>query len=110
MLAPDRLLNQKQPGDTLKTVADNMVRRRKAMHISQADLSRRSGVSLGSIRRFEQQGQISLASLVSIAYALKCEGNFDRLFAEPYYASMDDIIKANERRLREGSEGTRRRG
>ena len=55
------------------------VRRRKKL--SQAELADRSFVSLGSIRRFEQTGQISFESLYRIAISLGCGNELDQLFS-----------------------------
>jgi predicted transcriptional regulator len=56
---------------TEQSVTDNLVlrfkSRRKEAKISQTELSKRSGVSFASIRRFEKIGEISLSSLVKIA-------------------------------------------
>lgn len=46
---------------------------RKSIGISQLELAIKSGVSFGSIKRFEATGQISLEALLKIAYF------FDRL-------------------------------
>lgn len=75
-------------------IANRMAVRRKEHGLTQAELAAKSGVSLGSIRRFEQLHEISLGSLVSIAFALHCERDFDALFAQPYYATIDDVIAA----------------
>lgn len=40
-------------------------------------------MSYGSIRRFEQTGEISLLSLVKIAKALDCLEDFNELFKKP---------------------------
>jgi transcriptional regulator with XRE-family HTH domain len=53
---------------------------RKKKKLSQAALAKRSGVSLGSIKRFEQSGQISLESLLKLAHLLACLNNFEKLF------------------------------
>ena len=43
---------------------------RKQQALSQLALANRTGVSLGSIRRFEQTGEISLSKLLMISYQL----------------------------------------
>lgn len=43
---------------------------RKQMKLSQADMAERAGVSLGSLKRFESTGQISLDSLLRLAHLL----------------------------------------
>ena len=68
--------------------------RRREAKISQAELARRCGVSLGSIKRFEHLGEISLASLLRIAAVLGYESDFDRLFERRNYQSLDEIINA----------------
>ncbi|MCL2806527.1 MAG: helix-turn-helix domain-containing protein [Treponema sp.] len=66
--------------------------RRREGKISQAELAERSGVSLGSIKRFENKGEISLSSLLRIAVVLGYETDFDRLFERKNYQSIDEII------------------
>ena len=67
------------------------VRRREAK-ISQVELAGRSGVSLGSVKRFERSGEISLTSLLRIAVVLGYENDFEKLFERKNYQSLDEII------------------
>ncbi len=73
-------------------IADRLVRLRKRRKISQQELAVRSGVSLGSVKRFEQSGEISLKSLTKITIALGVEGELDALFEEVPFASIDEVI------------------
>ncbi len=57
---------------------------RKSKKLSQTQLADKSGVSLGSIKRFEYTGQISLESLLKLAHL------FDRL------DDFDGVFKINE--------------
>ncbi|MCH9276352.1 helix-turn-helix domain-containing protein [Bifidobacterium amazonense] len=91
------LLDEPMPGDVSAAIAERMVARRKEHKMSQTDLAVQSGVSLGSIRRFEQRHEISLTALVNIAFALGCERDFESLFARPYYETIDDVIAARKR-------------
>ena len=68
--------------------------RRREAKISQAQLAERSGVSLGSIKRFENSGEISLSSLLRIALVFGYETDFDKLFERKNYQSLDEIINA----------------
>lgn len=88
------------PGEVAASIAKRMVARRKERGLSQTDLAKVSGVSLGSLRRFEQTHEISLASLLAIAFALGCEADFDALFATPHYGSLEDVMAATERARR----------
>ena len=67
----------------------NLRRRRK---ISQEELSRKCGVSYGSIKRFENTGMISLLSLTKIAIALGCTEEIRGLFTEVPYNSIEEVI------------------
>jgi len=68
--------------------------RRREAKISQAELAGRSGVSLGSIKRFENSAEISLSSLLRIAVVLGYETDFNKLFDRKNYQSIDEIINA----------------
>lgn len=89
-------------------IRERMVRRRKGLHLSQQALAEKSGVSLGSVKRFETTNQISLVSLVKIAFALRCEDDFDALFARPAYTSIDDVIAARRKALKREREEKRK--
>ncbi len=69
----------KVPTDYLQLLAQNHKKVRKAMAYSQSELAKRSGVSLGSIKRFENIGQISLESLLKTAHILNRLSDFDAL-------------------------------
>ncbi len=61
------------------------------------ELSKRSGVSYGSIKRFEQTGEISFVSLIKIAIAMDCGEEFDALFRKKGYRSIQEIIDEQKR-------------
>ena len=68
---------------------------RKRQKISQEKLSIKSGVSLGSIKRFETTGEISLKNLTKLAATLKCESDIKSLFSQIPYNSIEEVV--NER-------------
>lgn len=75
----------------------NMARgKRLSMNLTQQALAKRSGVSLGSLKRFESDHEISLRHLLSLALALQSTEEFLNLFPESEYNSIDDIIKQNK--------------
>ena len=63
----------KVPSQTILEMAFRFKKIRKSQKFSQSEMALKSGVSLGSLKRFEQTGQISLESLLKLAYL------FDRL-------------------------------
>ncbi|MEG0477562.1 MAG: helix-turn-helix transcriptional regulator [Raoultibacter sp.] len=85
-------LIQKTPPEIAGELAQNVRARRKEAHLSQLALAKKSGVSLGSLKRFESSGEISLFSLLKIAIALDCEDDFTQLFARKHYRSIQEVI------------------
>ena len=79
-----------------KKIADRVRLIRKRRAISQEKLSKISNVSLGSIKRFETTGQISLLSLTKIAVALNIADDLRNIFTEIPYNRIEEVI--NERR------------
>ena len=69
---------------------------RKRRKISQEELSERSGVSYGSIKRFESSGQISLISLTKIAIALGCADEITNMFTDIPYSSIEEVINESK--------------
>lgn len=83
---------QKTWSEIDKEIATHVVELRKRKKISQKELAARSGVSFGSIKRFEQTGEISLQSLTKIAIALSAEDELERLFSEVPFESIEEVI------------------
>ena len=69
---------------------------RKRRSISQEKLAQMSGVSYGSIKRFEASGQISLISLTKIAMALEIADELRTIFTQVPYKDIQEVI--NEER------------
>lgn len=78
-------------------LAGRVAKLRKRKKLSQKELSIRSGVSYGSIKRFEQTGEISLQSLTKIAIALQIEDELDSLFESVPYDSIEEILREQDR-------------
>ena len=74
-----------------------MVKLRKRKKITQKALAAKSGVSLGSIKRFEQSGEISLQSLTKLAIALEVEGELDTLFDSVPFLSIEEVINEQDK-------------
>ncbi|HCI25650.1 MAG TPA: transcriptional regulator [Lachnospiraceae bacterium] len=91
-------LYQKTWNEIDNDIANRMVKLRKRRKITQKALAAKSGVSLGSIKRFEQSGEISLQSLTKLAIALDVEGELDTLFDSVPFQSIEEVI--NEQKLK----------
>jgi transcriptional regulator with XRE-family HTH domain len=94
-------INMKSPHEMVVDIARQAKEKRLAMNLSQQTLSKRSGVSYGTLKKFEQTGQISLESLLKIALALDAFDAFDTLFTnkpEELPASLDELLEENTRK------------
>ena len=77
-------------------VAKRLANIRKRKGITQKQLSERTFVSYGSIRRFELTGNISLISLTKLARELGCLQDIKELFINIPYQSLEEIINENK--------------
>ncbi len=67
------------PRRVMKELGQKLKAIRKQKKYSQVKLSRLSGVSLSSLRRFEQTGQTSLENLLQLSYSLGHLEDFDKV-------------------------------
>lgn len=89
----DNILNDNIPFSIAKHISQNMKRRRLDLNYTQEVLSQKSGVSLGSLKRFESISEISLKSLLQLAIALHATEPFYELFVVEKPERIDDILK-----------------
>jgi len=88
------------PEGVLRQVAERAKARRIAAALTQKDLSERSGVKIDSLRRFERTGRVSFESLVKIALVLGALDDFTKLFPEPEFRSISEVLGNQRRRQR----------
>ena len=69
----------KKPADWMLEMAKRHKMLRKQAGFTQSELARRSGVSLGSLKRFETSGQISIQSLFLLIDVLGRLDEFDKI-------------------------------
>lgn len=81
----------KTPSQVQLELAERFKKLRKYKKLSQAELADKSGVSLGSLKRFEYTGQISLESLLKLAHL------FDRLVDFEEVFVVDEDLKKIEK-------------
>lgn len=86
------ILNQKTSTEINIEIAKRMVMLRKRKKITQKGLAVKAGVSLGSLKRFEQTGEISLHSFTKLAIALEVEEELDSLFCNVPFNSIEEVI------------------
>ncbi|MCI8981496.1 MAG: helix-turn-helix transcriptional regulator [Hungatella sp.] len=82
----------KMPGEVAQEIGAREKARRKQKKLTQEQLSARAGISLASLKRFEQTGEISFVSLLKIAAVLDELDVFDSLFVRRKYSSIQEVI------------------
>lgn len=79
-------------------LAENIRSQRLKMNLTQEGLAARSGVNLRTLRKFEQEGRISLESFLKLLMAL---GGLESIIkaTEPpvQFSSIDDVLKAENK-------------
>lgn len=90
------ILNDFNPEAIMKGIAERTKRSRLELNLSQGALATKSGVSLGSLKRFEHSGEISLKNLVMLALALDSTEEFGLLFSKQQYQSIDELLNKNK--------------
>lgn len=73
------------------------------MSLTQNAVAKRSDMSLSSYRRFETAGDISLKSLVQVAFVLDATDDFLELFTKKRYTSIDEVVASSKVKTRKRS-------
>ena len=84
--------NISTPDDVAKQIATRVKARRLELNLTQEGIAARAGLKFATYRRFEQTGEISLKGLLQIGFALNELSEFDALFAQKQYQSLDDVL------------------
>jgi len=87
------VLDDFNPYSIGKGIAERFRERRLEHQWSQALLAKKAGISLGSLKRFENNYEISLKHLLMLALVLDETEAFHQLFTRKYYQSIDEILK-----------------
>lgn len=93
-------LIDKTPNLIMSGIAQRVKQRRLEKGWTQKMLAAKAGLSLPSYRRFESSGEISVRSLVMLAFALDMTDEFKTLFSSKTYQSIDDIVKSEQTKQR----------
>ena len=94
--------NISTPKDVALQIAARVKARRLELDLTQDGLAKRAGVKFATYRRFEQTGETSLKGLLQVGFALNALPEFDALFVQKQYQTLDDVL--NEQNV------TRKRG
>ncbi|WP_298074982.1 helix-turn-helix transcriptional regulator [uncultured Bacteroides sp.] len=90
------------PQDVAMHIARQVKARRLEMNLTQEGLCVRAGIKLPTYRRFERIGEISLKGLLQIAFALNALNDFEALFTQKQYQSLDEVLAETEVKRKRG--------
>lgn len=89
------------PIEVTENLANRLKQRRLTRNLTQAGLAARSGVSLGTLKKFEQSGSISLVSFVRLLVALDEQAGLERLLeSNNQDATLDQLMSRSKERKR----------
>ncbi len=85
-----------------KLLKEQLKTRRLELGFTQEALAQRSGVSLASLRKFEQKGLISLESFLKLTMVLACLQDFVCALEQEdqKFHSIDDVLKDASKKIR----------
>ena len=84
-----------------EVIAENMRKQRLATGLTQRGLAKRAGVSLATLRKFEQKGGvISLESFLKLAMVLDTLEDMVKATQPslPEYSSIDEVLEAERKK------------
>ncbi|MDY0121056.1 MAG: helix-turn-helix transcriptional regulator [Sulfurimonas sp.] len=87
-------INLNTPQSVMEQLKENFRQKRLSLQLTQEGLAKKSGVSLGSLKRFEGSGHISLESLLKLSVVLDCLDYFTRIATsqEASFESLDALL------------------
>lgn len=83
--------------DVAAELARRLKNRRLEENLTLEGLAKRSGVALGTLKKFEGSGRISLVSFLRLAITLKDEAALENLLREKPAEKLDDILTSAAR-------------
>jgi transcriptional regulator with XRE-family HTH domain len=95
------LLDAFNPASILKGIALRLRERRLELNLTQKGLASKAGVSLGTLKRFENSYEISLKHLIMLALVLDATEEFEQLFTKRQFESLEEVLKVSTVKKRE---------
>lgn len=96
-----------EPASEIARILGQRLRTRRLLqNVTQEDLAQRAGLSVGTIRRLEDEGRCSLFTLLTVVKTLGITQELEDLF-EPPRTSIRELERAAEARSRQRASGTR---
>ncbi len=83
--------------DIATELAVRLRNRRLAQNLTLEGLARRSGVALGTLKKFERTGQIALVSFIRLVVTLNDEAALAGLLLEQKFETLDEVLQSGNR-------------
>ena len=83
--------------DIAAELAARLRNRRLAQNLTLEGLARRSGVPLGTLKKFEHTGQIALVSFIRLVITLKDEAALENLLLEQRFETLDEVLQSGKK-------------
>ncbi len=85
------------PEDIAAELAVRLKNRRLAINLTLEGLANRSGVALGTLKKFERSGQIALISFIRLVVVLKDEAALEKLLLEQRFETLDEVLGSGKK-------------
>ena len=83
--------------DMAAELAARLKSRRLARKLTLEGLARRSGVPLGTLKKFERTGQIALVSFMRLVVALKDEAALENLLLGRKFETLEEVLESGKK-------------
>lgn len=74
-------------------IAERLKQRRLELNLTRKVLAEKSGVSQGTLKRFEDSHEISLKHILMLAVVLNSTEEFETLFSRRQFVSIEEALK-----------------
>lgn len=86
----------KTPPEVARELAGRVKARRLELNLTQAAFAAQAGLKLPTYRLFERTGQISLRGLLQCGFALDMLADFDGVFTQRKFRTMEEFLAAEK--------------
>ena len=95
-------INIHTPSSIMELLREKYKQKRLSLNLTQRGLAIRSGVSLGSVKRFESSGKVSLESLLKVSLVLECLDDFNNIanIKIQKINSIEQLLTSKEPRIK----------
>lgn len=83
--------------DIALELASRVRSRRLAQSLTQEGLASRSGVPLGTLKKFERTGQIAFVSFIRLVVVLGDEAALENLLLEQKFETLDEVLDVKKK-------------